>query len=127
MEGLERKTIDTTIKDIRNLFRLEKDYKTVKERILGDIRNVFRLKKENKAIKDTILRDIRNIFDNEEEENYFWSNSYIEYENNNYRNKTLSVESDTWKIQLTIAITFISSISNDEEHVMHSKSDNIEI
>ena len=62
------------------------------------------------------------------------------------QNKTLSVEeypdkirpyskdiinnlkkSDTWKIQLTIANDFISSIDNDEEHVMHSKSDNIEI
>ena len=36
-------------------------------------------------------------------------------------------KSDTWKIQLTIANNFISSIDNDEEHVMHSKSDNIEI
>ena len=36
--------------------------------------------------------------------------------------------SDTWKIQLTITINFISSKDdNDEEHVMHSKSDNIEI
>ena len=32
-----------------------------------------------------------------------------------------------WKIQLTIASNFISSIDNDEERVMHSKSDNIEI
>ena len=30
-------------------------------------------------------------------------------------------------MQLTIADNFISSIDNDEEHVMHSKSDNIEI
>ena len=36
-------------------------------------------------------------------------------------------ESDTWKIQLTIANNFISSIDNDEGRVMHSKSDNIEI
>ena len=35
--------------------------------------------------------------------------------------------SDTWKIQLTIANNFISSINNDEEHVMYSKSDNIDI
>ena len=33
--------------------------------------------------------------------------------------------SDTWKIQLTIAINFISSIYVEKEHVMHSKSDNI--
>ena len=70
----------------------------------------------------------------------------IEYEIYSDRNKTMSVEehlnkirpylkdiinnlkkSDTWKIQLTIANNFISSIDNDEEHVMHSKSDNIEI
>ena len=31
------------------------------------------------------------------------------------------------KFQLTIANNFIYSIDNDEEHVMHSKSDNIEI
>ena len=62
------------------------------------------------------------------------------------RNKTLSVEeylnkirpylkdiinslkkSDTWKIQLTIANNFMYSIYNDEEHVIHSKGDNIEI
>ena len=36
--------------------------------------------------------------------------------------------SDTWKIQLTITINLISSRdNNDEEHVMHSRSDNIEI
>ena len=32
-----------------------------------------------------------------------------------------------WKIQLPVAINFISSIDNDEECAMHSKSDNIEI
>ena len=34
---------------------------------------------------------------------------------------------DTWKIQLTIANNSIYSLDNDEEHVMHSKNDNIEI
>ena len=34
---------------------------------------------------------------------------------------------DTQKIELTIPNIFISSIDNDEECVMHSKSDNIEI
>ena len=29
------------------------------------------------------------------------------------------MESDMWKNQLTIAINFISSKDNDEEHVMH--------
>ena len=37
-------------------------------------------------------------------------------------------QSGTWKIQLTITINFISSKhDNDEECVMHSKSDNTEI
>ena len=133
------------IKNIRNFFRLKKqNYTAVK-----DIRNLFRQKKETKAIKDRILRDIKDLFVQKEEENYYkpvrvrnvWSNSYIEYESNGDRNKTLSVEeylnkirpylkdiknklkkSDTWKIQLTIANNFISSVDN-EEHVMHSKSD----
>ena len=34
---------------------------------------------------------------------------------------------DTWKIQLTIANNFISSIDNDGECVVHSKNNNIEI
>ena len=67
----------------------------------------------------------------------FWCNNYIEYESNRDRNKTLSVQeypietrtymkyiiidlkkSDTWKVQLTVAINFISSEDNDEEPVM---------
>ena len=36
-------------------------------------------------------------------------------------------KSDTCKIRLTIAINVISSKDNDEEPVMHSKSDNVEI
>ena len=76
----------------------------------------------------------------------FWSNNCIEYESNGDRSKTLSTEedpnkirpylkdiinnlkkSDTWKIQLTIGENFIYFIDNDEKHIMHSKSDNIEI
>ena len=36
-------------------------------------------------------------------------------------------KSDTWKIQLTMAINFIFSKDIYEEHVLHSKSDNMEI
>ena len=36
-------------------------------------------------------------------------------------------KSDTLKIQLTIAINFISSKGTDWEHVMHAKNDNIQI
>ena len=32
---------------------------------------------------------------------------------------------DTWTIQLTIAVNFISSIGTGKERVMHSKSDNM--
>ena len=32
-----------------------------------------------------------------------------------------------WKIQLTMVHNFISSIDHDEEHVIHSKINNIEI
>ena len=56
--------------------------------MLKDIRNVFRLEKENKQTKDIMLRDITNFFENEEEENYykpvrlrnFWNNNHIEHE-----------------------------------------------
>ena len=34
---------------------------------------------------------------------------------------------DTWKIQLMIAINFMSSKENDKEYAMHSKSYKIEI
>ena len=136
---------------MKNPFRLKKElnYTTIK-----DIRNLFRHEKGTKAIKDRILRDIKNLFQHEEGQNcykpvrvsIFWSNNYIEYKSNGDRNKPLSVEEylnkimpylkdiinnlktcQTWKIQLTIASNFISSIDNDEECVMHSKSVNMEI
>ena len=58
---------------------------------MKDIRNLFRVEKESKAIKESILRDITNLSEHEmEEENYhkpvrvsnFWRNNYIEYESN---------------------------------------------
>ena len=70
-----------------------------------------------------------------------WNNNYIEYENNGDSNKNLTLaeyldklkpyitidfqNSHTWKIHLTIAISFIPS--KDEEHLMHAKSDNVEL
>ena len=75
----------------------------------------------------------------------FWNDNYIEHESSGDRNKNQSVKeyldklkpylrdiiinlqkSDTWKFQLAIAIYFISSNRVDEEHVMYSKSNNIE-
>ena len=35
------------------------------ENIIKDIRNLFRLEKEIKAIKDRILRDIKNLLEHE--------------------------------------------------------------
>ena len=100
MEKLKKETINITIKDIKNIFRLEKENEEIKNRTLRGIRNAFRLENKTKAIKDRILRDISILIENEEEENYykpvrvsnFWSNKYIEYESNGDTNKTLSVE-----------------------------------
>ena len=77
-----------------------------KEDIIKDIGNLFRLEKETKEIKDRMLRDIRNVFQ-QEEQNYYksvrvsnvWSNNYIEYEINGHTNKTLSVEEYLDKIR----------------------------
>ena len=74
----------------------------------------------------------------------FYSNYYIEYENNGDGHKNLSIEeylnkikpywqdtiinlqkSETCKIQLTIPINFISFKDTDKERTMHSQSDNI--
>ena len=133
-----------------------KDPRPEEEKIIKDIGNLSRLKKEIKGIKDIVLRNIKNLFEyGKEEKTYYkpirvnsWSNNYIEYRSNSDKNKILSVEEylykirpylrdiiindlkqyDTWKIQLIITINFISSKDdNDEERVMHSKSDNIEI
>ena len=76
----------------------------------------------------------------------FWNNNYIEYESNGDSNKDLTLEeyldklkpylrdiitdlqnSDTWKIHLTIAISFIPLKDVDEERLMHAKSENVEL
>ena len=88
---------ENIIKDIRNLFRLKwrLNYTAMK-----DVKNLFTLEKETKVIKWRILTHIKNLFEREEEENYynpvrvsnFWIKNYIEYESNGDRNKTLPVE-----------------------------------
>ena len=112
-----------------------------------------RKKNQNeKIVKDNIIRDFRILLEQEKEEDYyepvrvskFWDNNNIEYEGNGVKNRNLSfdeylnkIESylrniiinlhnpDTWKIQLTVGINIISSKDSEEEHVMHSSSDNI--
>ena len=135
---------ENIIKYKRNPFRLKEGLNCT---VNKDIRNLFKVEKETKEIKDGILID---LFEHEKEEknyykhisvNNFWSNNYIEYKSNSDRNRALSVEEfrpylkditnnlikcDTWKIQLTAASNFISSTDNDEERVMHSKGDNME-
>ena len=78
----------------------------MKDRIIRDIRNLFRLEKDIKAIKYRIIRNIRNLFEYEEEEYYyklvrvsnFWSKHYIEYKSKGDR-KTLSAEEYLNKIR----------------------------
>ena len=69
-----------------------KELKTIKE--------IF-LEKETKTIKDRILRDFKNFFQHEKEEeiyqkparvNNFWSSNYVDYDSNGGRNITLSIE-----------------------------------
>ena len=44
------------------------------------------------------------------------------------KNILIKLDHDKWKVQLGMPTNFISSIDNDDEdHVMHSKSDNMEI
>ena len=54
---------ENIINDKRNLIRVknEQNYTAVK-----DIRSLFRLEKETKAIKDRILIDIKNLFEHGE-------------------------------------------------------------
>ena len=53
------------IKDIRNIFRLEKEQN---DTAIKDIRNIFSLKKEVKGITDIVLRSIKNLFEYDKEE-----------------------------------------------------------
>ena len=96
-----------------------------------------------KKKKKDRMRDIRKL---QHEKDYhepkrisnFWNNNYIEYRSNGDKNRNLSLDEylhkikpylrnmiinlqnfDVWKIQLTIAITFISSKDAEDERVMH--------
>ena len=81
------------IKAVRNLFRLETEGN---DTAIRDIKNLFLLEKETKVIKGRILGDIRNTFKHEESyykpvrEGNFWRTD---------RNKALSVEEYLNKIK----------------------------
>ena len=131
----KEKIEDRIIRDIWKLFEQKKKKK--KER------NHRKRKKQNVKInEDKIIRDIRRLFEQEDyfkpnRVNSFWNNNYTEYESNGDKNRDLSLDaylnkiktylrtiiiglqsSDTWKIQLKIAINFISSKHTEEERVM---------
>ena len=97
-------------------------------------RNLRKKKLNERLIKEIIIRGIRTLFEQEEDHykpkriNNFWSNNYIEYESIGDKNRSLSLDqyfhknepylrniiidlqnSNTRKIQATIAINFISS------------------
>ena len=111
------------IKDIRNLFRLERklNYTAIK-----DIRNPLILNKETKEIKYIILWDIKNLFEHEEdeEENYykpvreknFWRSNYIEYKSNGDINKRLSVEEYLNKVR-----PYLKDLINNVKNLTHGK------
>ena len=71
-----------------------KNLRPEEENIIKNIRNLFRLEKETKGIKDKILID-KNLFEEYYKPikvNNFWSNNYIEYKSNSDRYQTLSAE-----------------------------------
>ena len=135
---LRDKLKDKIIRCVWALFKTEEEKEERKKK-----------KHNERIIKDRIIRDIRTFF--EQEEVYyelkrvinFWNNDCIEYESNGDKNRNLSLDeylhkikpylrniiinlqnSDAWKIQLTIAINFISSKDAEEDCVMHSSSCN---
>ena len=81
------------IKNVRNLFQAyEKSFQTKNKTdnfTVNDIRNLFRVKKENKEIKKKLIRVIKNIFEQEKENYYkqvrvgnFLSTNYNKYRSN---------------------------------------------
>ena len=131
---LKKEQNNAGIKDIRNLFKLNKWVKGIKDIVLRNIKNLF----ENEKEEENLYKPVR------VNKNNFQTNNYIEYKSNGDKNKLLLVEeyfnkirpclkhiindlkkSGTWKTQLTISINFISfRDGNNEECIMHLKSDN---
>ena len=99
---------------------------------------------DERSIENRIIRDVKTPF---EQEDYYkpkrvnnnWDNNYIEYESNGDKNRNLSLDeylnkiepslrnlvidlqnSGARKIQLTIAINFVSSKDAEADFVMQS-------
>ena len=62
-----KKINDTTIKDLRNLFRLKKENKAIKNRAIWLTKKLHKLRKEHKETKNRVIRDITNLLEHEEE------------------------------------------------------------
>ena len=100
------------------------------------------------------MKDIKDLFDLSIGEDYYksiitrgsFNNNYIQYESKGDKDKMLSINEyldiirpylrekindhktqSRWKIQLTIAINFISSKDSDETRTMRAKSNNVEV
>ena len=60
---------ENIIKDVRNLFRLDKRNEAIKYRIINDISNLLSIRKRIviNQYKQVIFRDIKNLFEPEEE------------------------------------------------------------
>ena len=78
----------------------EKDQR-IEDSIIEDVRNLYRLKKKNKAVKDKIIRYIGNVLESKNgKQDYYkpirvgdsWTSDYIEFKRNGDSNKTLSIE-----------------------------------
>ena len=127
------------IRDIWKLFETQKEKEERKE-------SEKKKKQNERIIKNKIIRDIKTRFEQEEENYYkpkrasnFWNNNYVEYGDSDlslnvylnkikpyFRDLTIDLQnSDTWKIQLTIAINFIYSKDTEEKRLIHSMNDNI--
>ena len=88
---------ENIIKDIKIFLEWKKLKEEKNDATIKCIRNIFRLKRENKAIKCRILTDTRNLFELEEEDYYrparvnnISSSSYTEYKSKG-NTRTLSV------------------------------------
>ena len=57
-----------------------------------------------------------------------WLDKYLNKIKPHFRNIIINFQnSDSWKIQLPVAINFISSKNVEEEYVIHSANDNMKV
>ena len=109
-------------------------------------------KRKKNSDENKIIRDLRVLYE-PEEENYYkpqkirgdFDDDYIEYEINGDKGKTLSIEEslnmirpylgkiidghkDGWKIQLTMEVSFVSTVKDSNElFTIHIHSENLSI